>query len=377
VRINTIKLFSKRRRLDDKISDAFDTFRWLSAFMVCLGHSIWIFYDSSLDRINPIGFIFDLLGRASVMMFFILSGFFICKSFSTSITEKRIDIGSYCKKRINRLYPPLIFSVLVSALIVILSPYLFVTDSRSFIDNGFLAEDSIDNTAEAFIGAIFFLNGLVTPTIHVNGALWSLPYEFWYYASICVIPFLYKKWVVVVSLALIGITAFFFKLLLMYSLVWYLGVLLALMHNHNHEISTKKIILLMLVSSFSSIFIAINYGLIFNEIEPIVSLSSLPVKPLFNISIGICIFAILHLILTNRIKSFSFKPELALFSYTNYVMHTPIMFLIYGTFQIHFIEMHKGLLFVFSIIAACAIFLFSQKIAFIEKIRIFKITRVR
>lgn len=365
-----ISLFSKKKPLSNDISDTLDTFRWLSAFIVCVGHSVWVFYSSSLSENNPWGFISGLMSQASVMVFFVLSGFFICQSLCGSIYNGKIDINSYIKKRINRLYPPLLMSLMISLVVFFLAPYFFSTGNREFIDNGFMAREDINDTLGAFIGSAFFLNGFVTSGLKNNPALWSLPYEAWYYVSICFIPFLFKRSVLSLVLLVGGAICFLKPMFAFYGVVWYSGALLAIIYNNSYKINKIILYAIGFVSFCSAIFFGINHGLQSNSI-PIYT--TLPIIPMYNFSVGIFFAVLLYFILNGSVKIGSFMPSYASFSYTNYVVHMPIMFFIYGTFQLDFISMGKGVLFISSLLLAILIFYISKRLSFIERVRIFRL----
>jgi hypothetical protein len=251
-----------------------------------------------------------------------------------------------------------------------IAPWFFSTGSRAFIDNGFLARADINDTFGAFIGSAFFLNGFVTSGLKINPALWSLPFEFWYYVSICFIPFLFKKHIF--ALVTLGglILCFFTPLFALYGVVWYSGVLLAITYNNSYKINKKIIYLIGFVSFFSAVFFGINHGLASNNL-PVYT--ELPIIPMYNFSIGICFSVLLYLILNGSVRIGSFMPSNASFSYTNYVVHMPIIFFIYGAFQVDFITMNRELLFIVSVLLAILIFYISKKISFVERVRVFRV----
>lgn len=362
-------LFSKRKKLPSDTSDTLDTFRWMSALAVCVGHSVWVFYTSSLSDVNPWHFIFGLIAQASVMIFFVLSGFFICQSMCGSIKNGNLNVKSYAQKRLNRLYPPLLLALFLSLIIFFISPYFFTTNSRTFIDNGFLARQDIQETFLSFIGSALFLNGFLSSGLKSNPALWSLPYEFWYYVSICFIPFLYKKRVLAIVFMAVVIVLFFKKMFVLYAFVWYAGAILAIAYNHQFKVNKKLMYMLGFISFISSSFFAINHGLNSNHMEVY---TRLPIIPMYNFSIGLLFSVILYFILNRDLKVGAFKPSYASFSYTNYVIHMPIMFFVYGVFQYEFIGMNRFLLFLSSILIAFVLFFISKKMSFIEKIKLFK-----
>ena len=99
----------------------------------------------------------------AVLIFFIISGYVIGIS---HIHEnlKLLNLKAYLKKRLIRLYPIYLFSLLLCALL----------EPSSF---------SLPQT----IGHLFFLQEFVVKTLNINSPLWSLSYEFVYYLLFVII----------------------------------------------------------------------------------------------------------------------------------------------------------------------------------------------
>jgi peptidoglycan/LPS O-acetylase OafA/YrhL len=92
-----------------------DSLRGLAALFVFFGHylGIWgdIFSHKNLVE-TPLGILFN--GTASVMLFFVLSGFVLSLPFING--EKPLKLTAFYVKRILRIYPAFIFAIGLSLL---------------------------------------------------------------------------------------------------------------------------------------------------------------------------------------------------------------------------------------------------------------------
>ncbi|MDB5138672.1 MAG: hypothetical protein JWR12_588 [Mucilaginibacter sp.] len=111
------------------------------------------------------------LGHVAVVVFFVLSGYVIAY---TTITNNR-GYFHYITARLSRLY-----SIVIPALIITLIIELFVWH----INPSLHAEYSRGSPWLRYILSALFLNEswLLSAAPPFNGPLWSLGFEFWYYA---------------------------------------------------------------------------------------------------------------------------------------------------------------------------------------------------
>lgn len=129
--------------------------RGLAALTVVLGHIIVI--KQALDpHYQPTGvFSFQAPGHLSVLIFFVLSGYVIGISTKKPLTKE--TIGLYLKKRLVRIWPIYIISLILA---VLLSPPLPLV---------------------TIVSNLLFLQILWKPVIATNAPLWSLHYEMLFY----------------------------------------------------------------------------------------------------------------------------------------------------------------------------------------------------
>lgn len=135
-----------------------EALRGFAALIVVLHHAI--LYKLSLDPgYSPKGALGNpLSGHSSVLVFFILSGYVIGLTNTRALT--RGTIGSYLRKRVVRLYPIYVISLLFT--LAFAAPHYPLT---------------------TVLGYFLFLQNAVVPSILENNPLWSLNYEVLYYLA--------------------------------------------------------------------------------------------------------------------------------------------------------------------------------------------------
>ena len=156
--------------------NAFNAIRLLCCLIVIVGHSFDISHTTFAYRK-----LIDM--PISVCIFFILSGFWVTKSFLTSSTIK-----DYAIKRIKRLLPPYYLTVFLFAIICV-----------------FFSEFSTKEyfTSTHFWKYIFwnsiFLNFIcpslpgVFNEVAINGALWTIKVEIGFYIILPILIYILKK----------------------------------------------------------------------------------------------------------------------------------------------------------------------------------------
>jgi peptidoglycan/LPS O-acetylase OafA/YrhL len=139
---------------------------------------------SSHGPLNSLVWFASGFGHQAVMVFFVLSGFFITKSVIEDDNANRFSWQLYLIKRLSRLW-------------IVLIPCLFLTliwdqIGRHYSTNGFYEGSlySLYNSMApgdeslgigTFLGNIAFLQTIKVPVFGSDGPLWSLANEWWYY----------------------------------------------------------------------------------------------------------------------------------------------------------------------------------------------------
>ena len=162
------------RRLTPFQSDYLDFFRGLSAVLVLLSHICQIFWHEYF-KIDFLNNVVNAVSGIAVMVFFVLSGFLISTTIYRNLAKhqfKSFDSKKFIIDRLVRLYPPLLFTLLLMCIIYSICMLFGFEGTRMNIEWANL------------LGTAFFLQNfydyIEIPTM--NGPLWSLSWEFWYYA---------------------------------------------------------------------------------------------------------------------------------------------------------------------------------------------------
>lgn len=181
-------------------SNHLDLLRGVAAVAVLMCHAKILFFGTLADD-APAALARRSLetagryGHSAVIVFFVLSGFFISASVLRDVDARRWSWRKYLVNRASRLY-------------VVLVPGLLLTlawDQASLTWLGDAPPSPAPAAAEivsveqirehtsavAMLGNLFFLQTIAVPTFGSNGALWSLANESWYYI---LFPCLWLAW---------------------------------------------------------------------------------------------------------------------------------------------------------------------------------------
>jgi peptidoglycan/LPS O-acetylase OafA/YrhL len=122
-------------------------------------------------------------GHQAVMVFFVLSGYFIGTSVMESVGAQQWSWRSYLVSRITRLqlvlFPALVLGGLCDRIgmrIPQAAPIYFDALYKFYVPSV-----ALRSTVHVFLGNLFFLQSIISPVFGSNTPLWSLSYEFWYY----------------------------------------------------------------------------------------------------------------------------------------------------------------------------------------------------
>lgn len=164
-----------------------DVFRLLAALAVVLNHArdlVWVDADKAGALALPIKAIYFLagFGHEAVMIFFVLSGFWITHSAERLIAQERFW-ADYLIDRLSRLLVVIVPALLLGGLLDWAGAAIFDgavyfgrLDAHSEVGDIYHSL-----TLTALAGNLLFLQDLAVPVFGSNAPLWSLSYEFWYY----------------------------------------------------------------------------------------------------------------------------------------------------------------------------------------------------
>jgi len=147
-----------------------DWLRFLSAFIVVITHArgfLFVEWGSvDLDSKGILGFIFftiTRLGHEAVLIFFVMSGYFVGGRLILDIRSKTFNSRKYFIDRFTRIYLPFVPALFLSMVLLYLTLNEFF-----FID---------------MLGNLIMLQGSFFYVYINNGPLWSLAYEWWFYMA--------------------------------------------------------------------------------------------------------------------------------------------------------------------------------------------------
>ena len=164
-----------------------DLVRGLTALAVCMGHlraALFQEYGSLLEPslLNKLFYGATSLGHQAVMVFFVLSGFFV----GGNVVRKRadFDMWNYFVARLVRLwvvlFPALALTFVLDAIANLIVPQMLNGAFESIWHSGPKAGVYSASLSTAIANTLF-LQELFAPVYGSNSPLWSLANEFWYY----------------------------------------------------------------------------------------------------------------------------------------------------------------------------------------------------
>lgn len=225
---------------------ALDDMNWLrglAAVGVLIGHIRGLFFVDYESLRRPPAWLKAVyvatgFGHQAVIVFFVLSGFFIGTSVASMSAAGSWSWRRFALRRFTRLYVVLIPALLLTTVWDVAGISLFGTDGiyGGKIHGPHIALPDVTQTLTpaVFVGNVAFLQDLFVRGYGSNGPLWSLSYEFWAYVTF---PLLYRagaprtpRALRVAFLALAGVILVGFGGgMRFYFAIWSLGALLAIL----------------------------------------------------------------------------------------------------------------------------------------------------
>jgi peptidoglycan/LPS O-acetylase OafA/YrhL len=254
-----------------------DGLRGLAALFVMMGHArllLWegfsegyVNHPESYNAFNKmLVYFFSIFatryGHQAVLFFFVLSGFVIHLKYASRLAadpQHKFDTQNYFIRRLRRIYPPLIFALLLTVALDYIGRSISapVYDLRAASELSFYPHLGTNYDLRTFFGNLFFLNQTYVPNFGSNGPLWSLKYEWWFYVLYPLFYLLNRK----SSLVSMGAMLLLFVLSFLPNVMpvllvrdifsmmvcWWLGVLLADIYAGRVNIPFKYPALLVLL----------------------------------------------------------------------------------------------------------------------------------
>jgi len=345
-------------------SSFFDLTRFIAALFVVFGHGMSRFFGAfsweSEPSIIEIAFRTLLSGYGSqgVTIFFILSGYFIGMSVIKQIESNRFTYKNYILKRAIRLWIVLIPGLFLTLFFDAIGLFFFVEDLM-YSGRGIVGSITRDDlTLIGWIANAFFLQTILVDPFGTNGALWSLSNEFWYYAACPFVIYLTAGTRALLSsiILILILTAIGIEITKLFPL-WLLGVAVFMLSRKEVIIGKLKNKKYLYIVALFFVFIAIAFRI-----------SSGFDQDIERYIVGLAFSLVMLVVLANDRPLVNDKNNficftLASFSYSLYVIHTPIL----GFFRaiaigddsywaFNFVNVSIFLLFIFSIVLLSYLF---------------------
>lgn len=316
-----------------------DFIRGISAVIVCCGHlRAVMFVDfADLKSASPIDrafYFLTSLGHEAVMVFFVLSGFFV----GGSVISKKLNFSfnNYLIARLSRLWtvliPALIFTLIIDLITGAYFPSILLGENIHELSSGPDPKNGYSASLLTFFANITFLQSIHAPVFGSNGPLWSLANEFWYYITfpLAMIAFgaikmsKFKRLFFAISLAVV----FYFFTLKVFGgfIIWLFGTVVFLVYQ-------KKIF------NFGYWFTALSLclfavSLVASKTPVFASSMIVPSDYLVGFTFSLFLISLRNIESRAWVKKYlaKFSFWLSDISYTLYVIHFPLFLLIYGMF---------------------------------------------
>ncbi|MDQ0734056.1 acyltransferase family protein [Arthrobacter agilis] len=215
--------------------------RAVSALLVVLGHVRLLFFEdyatAEQGPITAVLYALTSLGSQAVIVFFVLSGYWVGLSAMSRMKTGTFSWSSYASSRLTRLWLVLLPALVLTAVVDQIGRRLF-PDSDVYIQGakyvGIPADASYSTLT--FIGNLAFVQSIHVPYFGTNGPLWSLAFEFWYYLLFPALLIAFRRsatWkarVAAVTILIAGAAISGTEVLLLFP-AWLLGALVAANRN--------------------------------------------------------------------------------------------------------------------------------------------------
>lgn len=265
---------------------------------------------SATDKLMAYAFGLFKYGHEAVIIFFVLSGFVIHLKYSEeNYIFANFSLSKYLKKRVVRIYPTLVTSMILCLVVDII---IHFTTSENF------ASLFYKYSLGSFLYTIFLIPD--SPIWGINYPIWSLKHEWFFYLVYPALLWaatkhrLYPIGIVVLLFTLfsLGITIPFIGSAAYTLLAWFLGCCLAYIYNNNNG------------------FRYLPWLILFGIGYPLINRENITLYPILDLVFGLITVGIIALLLAkpNTIISRVMRSlsVLATFSYTLYLVHSPIIY---------------------------------------------------
>jgi peptidoglycan/LPS O-acetylase OafA/YrhL len=326
-------------KLDLATSDLMDAIRGVSAMVVGCVHAFQVFVLPYFGMGSQSQILTSLLATYAVNMFFIVSGFMICLS---TLRHRNLDgsfrAADFATARILRIYPPLIMAIVVTLAVygVIHSFGLHGSETYRLGGENFVAREratiewsALPSTLLLFYGAVPF----APPPLNMDGPLWTLSYEWWFYVLAFLTARLWNGWSFSTVLPLVALALMLSvgrnSLFLWFLLIWQGGFFLGWAYVNGKLQSNKywPIVVALALISIGAMFLLGGKHLSSDLLNPLGASSAQKIMVAASMLITLVISATIRGGSCSSYRMPRSICRLSGFSFTFYVMHYPLLLL--------------------------------------------------
>lgn len=172
-----------------------DALRCVLALMVAFAHAWYLLiadYPGQATTIASAGYFLAGFAHASVILFFVLSGYWIAKSVDRRMTAGWAWTG-YAIDRLARLLVVVLPALVIGGILDAIGLYCLESSTHTGATDTYVLNNNLAERLgwQTLLGNILFLQSIAVPPFGTNGPLWSLAYEFWFYIWF---PALWVSW---------------------------------------------------------------------------------------------------------------------------------------------------------------------------------------
>jgi peptidoglycan/LPS O-acetylase OafA/YrhL len=318
-------------------SDHLNLVRGAAALCVLVYHVRYRFFLDYGDLPSPS--FFDkafygstAFGHDAVMVFFVLSGYFIAGSIIRDWRNRRWSPTHYVISRLSRLYvvvlPALILTLAwdTAGLACFGHSAVYSGASQPWAHDFFPVASRL--TFQSLIGNALFLQTIEVPPYGSNDPLWSLAFEFWYYL---LFPLLFialfggKSFALRLgSLALAAVLVYWLgRGIAIYSPIWLLGALVSVLPQTTY-LTAKRARWAAIIGFV--VFMAVVCAAHTGAVRETFGLTVVRADYLTAVIFALLLYVVLHDSTPNRTGYYpSLARSTADFSFTLYVVHMPLL----------------------------------------------------
>lgn len=297
-----------------------DLLRFVSALLVVICHYRGFFFIEygllpNVDKniFTQAFYFIGRLGHEPVIVFFVLSGFLVGGRAMNRILNNNVDVKSYFIDRFTRIMLPLLTALLFMIII-----YLILGEPIPFKD---------------IFGSLISLQGVLTGSGN-NAPLWSLAYEVWFYLLIGCFMIISRgtnsRNVMAAFFVLFLCICVFTKLQTMYLLILLLGTFAFFLPRENIKHIKSKIIILLILLCCTFVLSQLTSETRFLKLTVFSHIDKRYISILlaFISALLVRYLSVAKPHKNTWVKLERISTKFSDFSYTLYLTHYPLMFLL-------------------------------------------------